>query len=109
MRFAQILYNKAHWILEAEVQPQFAPNIVLIDITDKPEVQEGWDYDEVTRTFSEPIPIEPKPQPPSETDILAEELVKMKFENMQKDAVISTFGEEITKLKLEMMILKGGA
>ncbi len=51
----------------------------------------------------------PEPQPPSETDILAEELVKMKFENMQKDAVISTFGEEITKLKLDLMILKGGA
>lgn len=51
----------------------------------------------------------PEPQPPSETDILAEELVKMKFENMQKDNVISTLGEEITKLKLELMILKGGA
>ncbi|MEK5148755.1 XkdW family protein [Psychrobacillus sp. FSL K6-4615] len=59
--------------------------------------------------WDENPPQEPEPKPPSETDILAEELVKMKFENMQKDNVISTFGEEITKLKLEMMILKGGA
>ena len=68
--------------------------------------------EEITRKqkwYDENPPQEPEPQPPSETDILAEELVKMKFENMQKDAVISTFGEEITKLKLDLMILKGGA
>lgn len=55
MRFAQILYNKAHWIFESEKKPKFAPNIILVDITDKPDVQEGWDYDEKTNTFSEPI------------------------------------------------------
>lgn len=52
--------------------------------------------------------VEPELEPPSQTDVLAEELVKMKFENMQKDAVISTFGEEITKLKLDLMTIKGG-
>jgi len=61
MRFAIILYNKAHQILELDTQPSFPPDpqgnpIVVIDITDKPEVQEGWDYDEVTGVFTAPIP-----------------------------------------------------
>ena len=53
-------------------------------------------------------PVDPEPPKPSPTDLLAEELVKMKFDNMQKDTVISSFGEEITKLKFELMALKGG-
>ena len=55
-RFAQIEYGKAHWVFEAEEKPEFAPNIVLIDITDRPEVQEGWSYDAATGTFTEPQP-----------------------------------------------------
>lgn len=82
--------------------------------TYKKRINEAGLPEEITLTrtqkwHDENPPQEPEPAPPSETDVLAEELVKMKFENMQKDAVISTFGEEITKLKLEMMILKGGA
>lgn len=63
MRFAQILYNKAYWIFEADKQPDFSPDIILVDITEKPEVREGWDYDENTGIFSqyavETLPIEP--------------------------------------------------
>jgi len=55
-RFAQIEYGKAHWVFEAEEKPEFAPNIVLIDITDRPEIQEGWSYDEATGEFTEPQP-----------------------------------------------------
>jgi hypothetical protein len=55
-RFAQIEYGKAHWVFEAEEKPEFAPNIVLIDITNRPEIQEGWSYDEVTGEFTEPQP-----------------------------------------------------
>jgi len=29
-KFAQILYNKAHWVFEAEVKPEFSPDIVLV-------------------------------------------------------------------------------
>lgn len=54
MRFAQILNNKAHWVFETDKKPEFAPNIVLVDITDNPKVQEGWDYDEEKKAFSEP-------------------------------------------------------
>ena len=66
MRFAQIYNNKAHWIFEAETMPEFAPDIVLVEITDNPEVQEGWDYNEETNTFTASIPIitpQPIPQP----------------------------------------------
>lgn len=52
---------------------------------------------------------EPEVVPPSNSDILAGEIVKMKFDNMQKDALINTLGEELTKIKLEIMTLKGGA
>ncbi|EON70446.1 hypothetical protein [Lysinibacillus sphaericus] len=66
MRFAQILYDKAHWVFEDEKKPDFAPNIVLVDITDKHEVKEGWDYDKKTGEFTaptipEPTPIESQP------------------------------------------------
>ncbi|MCS1383276.1 hypothetical protein NXZ75_13800 [Lysinibacillus sphaericus] len=66
MKFAQILYDKAHWIFEADEKPEFAPNIVLVDITSKPDVQEGWDYNRETGEFTAPVipettPIEPQP------------------------------------------------
>lgn len=66
MKFAQILYDKAHWIFEADEKPEFAQNIVLVDITSKPDVQEGWDYNNETGEFTAPIipdptPIEPQP------------------------------------------------
>ena len=50
-RFAQIEYSKAHWIFEAEEIPEFAPNIVLVDITGNTEVKEGWDYDSATGIY----------------------------------------------------------
>jgi len=66
MKFAQVLYERAHWIFEADEKPEFAPNIILVDITEKSEVQEGWDYNKETGEFTapiipEPIPVEPQP------------------------------------------------
>lgn len=66
MRIAQILYEKAHWIFEADEMPEFAPNIVLVDITGCDNIQEGWDYNNETGEFTapvihEPTPIEPQP------------------------------------------------
>lgn len=40
MKFAQILNNKAHWVFEAEVMPEFAPDIIIKDITAIPDVEE---------------------------------------------------------------------
>lgn len=86
MRFAQILYNKAHWIFEADEKPEFAPNIVLVDITSKPNVQEGWDYNNETGEFMapvipEPTPIEPQPtveEMQAQTLLNTEVLIAMK-------------------------------
>lgn len=55
-KYAQILNGKTHWIFERnDVDPTKWENIKVVDITDKPEVQEGWNYDEATGTFSEPL------------------------------------------------------
>jgi len=50
-RFAQIEHDRAHWIFEAEEKPEFAPNIVLVDITGHPEIEEGWVYNKQTGEF----------------------------------------------------------
>lgn len=75
-KFTQILDNKAHWVFEAEEKPEFAPNIVLIEITnlDK-QPQEGWIYEEETNTFREPTEKDNQPivlQPTIEQQILYE-------------------------------------
>lgn len=75
MRYAQILYNKAHWIFESNEEPNFASNIILVDITNNSEVQEGWDYDNETGMFTAPIipvPVQVEPEPTIEEKILAE-------------------------------------
>ncbi|MGN7408610.1 hypothetical protein [Sporosarcina sp. SAFN-010] len=78
MLFAQILRKKAHWIFEADRQPQFAPDIVLVDITDKPEVQEGWDYDHTTGFFTEPVPTEAPFPELTEIELLQQENLLLK-------------------------------
>lgn len=74
MRFAQILKGKAHWIFEAEAMPEFAPDIVIVDITHKPEVQEGWVYNEETGDFTAPILPTTIVEPTIEEQIYAESL-----------------------------------
>lgn len=44
--FAQIKDGKAHWIFQSDECPEFAPDIVIADITDvTPVPGEGWSYD----------------------------------------------------------------
>lgn len=59
-KFVQIVDKKAYWIFDVEVDPVFAPNIVLVDITGRGDIQEGWDYDVSTNTFSGPVPKPPE-------------------------------------------------
>ncbi|TKI72023.1 hypothetical protein FC756_03170 [Lysinibacillus mangiferihumi] len=66
-RFAQILYEQAHWIFEADEKPEFAPDIVLVDITGRNDIQEGWDYNRETGEFTAPIVPEPTPIEPQPT------------------------------------------
>ena len=78
MRIAQILHGKAHWIFEAEEMPQWPPYPdgsipMLVDITDKPEVHEGWNYNSDTGEFTEPAPpepIEPVAEPPTIDELI---------------------------------------
>ncbi|MCG3089119.1 hypothetical protein [Sporosarcina cyprini] len=72
-KFAQVLHNKAHWIFEAEEKPEFATNIILVDITNYPVVQEGYDYDAKTGIFTKPVYDDSIiPDPSIEEQILAE-------------------------------------
>lgn len=59
-KYVQILNGKAHWIFESETVPQFAPNIVLVEIPLASPVKEGWLYNNVTGEFTAPTP----PMPP---------------------------------------------
>jgi hypothetical protein len=53
-KFAQIIGNKVHWIFDKEEKPEFAPYIIIKDITNiTPQPQEGWFYDEVEDSYSE--------------------------------------------------------
>lgn len=96
MRFAQILNNKAYWIFEAEERPKFAPNIIIVDIRNFPEVQEGWDYDAETNTFSEPV-IEPAQPQPTLEEQLAEKDKQIRLLQAQNNALTerTDFHEEI--------------
>lgn len=72
-KYAQIQYSKVHWIFEAEEKPVFAPNIVLVDITGQEEIQEGWNYDRESNSFTPPEqdsigPTEPQPAGPTIED-----------------------------------------
>lgn len=79
MKYAQILKDKVHWIFESDEKPQFAPNILLVDITDNAGVLEGWDYDAETGAFTEPIPIEPRPEEMSELEYLTDYVTDVDF------------------------------
>lgn len=79
MRIAQILYDKAHWIFESDEKPDFAPDIVLIDISGRNDIQEGWGYDTKTGTFTAPVTIDPTPIEPQQT-----------LEEMQAQVLLNT-------------------
>lgn len=78
MRFAQILNKKVHYIFIAEKKPEFAQNIYIVDITKQPEVQENWDYDEVTNRFMKPVYDEKESPRISELDLLKEDNTRIK-------------------------------
>lgn len=81
MRFAQILYDKAHWIFEADKKPEFAPNIILVDITGRNDIQEGWDYNSGTGDFTAPIVPDPTPidTEPSLEEMQAQTLLNTEY------------------------------
>lgn len=72
MRYAQILNGQAHWVFESEEKPEFAPNIVLVEVG--PEVQEGWLWD--GESFSPPKE-ESEPAEPTLEEVKAEKLAEL--------------------------------
>ena len=67
MKIAQILHNKAHWIFESDKFPSYPPSpngeaLLFIDISDKLNVNEGWEYNEETGEFTPPTMDEPIPE-----------------------------------------------
>lgn len=97
-RYTQIVDNKAYWIFDTEVEPVFAPNIVLVDITGRDDIKEGWDYDVKTNTFSESsVPIT---------------VPKSSLEELQQDNLIlmdalATAFEQILNLEAKIDALGG--
>lgn len=80
MRFAQILYERAHWIFEYDKNPDFAPNIVLVDISGRNDIQEGWGYNSNTGEFAPPIIQEPSPNPqPTLEEMQAQTLLNTEY------------------------------
>ncbi len=96
MRAAQILNGRVHWIFEplkifgADELPELPHDnsgnpVVLVDITDRPEVKEGWVYDEISGGFSEPVIelppemewISPPEPEPTNTELSENQLILM--------------------------------
>lgn len=93
-KFAQIYNDKAWWIFESEEIPEFAPDIIILDITNTPEVQEGWDYDSVNETFSAPV-ITNVPN----IETIEDKIAQLKADNLILMDVLATMYED--------MLLKG--
>ncbi|NMM52162.1 XkdW family protein [Paenibacillus aquistagni] len=66
----------------------------------------GYRYENGEFIYVEP-PI-PEPEPPSQVDILGQEITQMKIKDMQQQAIIDGLGRELTNAKIEIMQLKGG-
>ena len=58
MRYAQIVNQLVHGIYEYDVLPEFAPNIIMIELPEGSPVQPGWLYED--GEFLEPFIPEPE-------------------------------------------------
>ena len=52
-KYAQIMNGRVWSIFEAEEKPDFAPSILLVDITGQDDIQERWYYNAASGAFSE--------------------------------------------------------
>lgn len=80
-KFAQIINSKIHWIFEADEKPEFAPDIVLVDLTGREDIQEGWFYNRETGDFTPPVVLAPSPieAPPSVEEMQAKTLLNTEY------------------------------
>jgi hypothetical protein len=90
-RYAQILNSKVHWIFEANDIPEYASDILIVDITTKPEVQEGWDYNSTTGEFTNPV-IEPM----NEEKTIQQQMAELREQNLVLMDAIATIYEKLS-------------
>ncbi|MFY0742169.1 hypothetical protein AB1K09_06505 [Solibacillus silvestris] len=89
MKFAQILHDRAHWIFEAEEKPEFAPDIILIDITGNDKIQEGWLFDKSSQTFEPPVyELFTGPHVPTLDEIAEEQLLETKYQTFLLEMMV---------------------
>ena len=60
----------------------------------------GWEYDEVEMPLNKYL---------ETVNNIGEELAQERLKNTRKDIVINNLGQEVSKLKLEIIQLKGGS
>lgn len=72
-KYAQIVDGSVYWIFDTDVEPVFASNIVLLDITGNKDVKQGWSYDVKTNTFSST----PQSELPTTQDIYDNQIIVM--------------------------------
>lgn len=95
-RFAQIEGNRVHWVFESEERPEFAPNIILVEVTGlSPTPQEGWSYNPETGKFSEPIIEEPTELRPTLEEKLARMEQQLQDQSLIQLEVLATIFEEL--------------
>ncbi|MBA4361974.1 MULTISPECIES: tail fiber assembly protein [Pseudomonas] len=102
--FAQVQDDRLHWKFEQDDQPEFAPDLVIIEITGvSPMPQEGWGFD--GSTFS-------PPPPPSAEEIIARVQSRVSVERRRADEAVAPLQDaldidEITDAeRAELMLWK---
>jgi hypothetical protein len=79
--FAQVQDDRLHWKFEQEEQPEFAPDLVIIEITGvSPMPQEGWGFD-----GTEFMP----PPPPSTEEVIARVQSRISVERKRADEAVA--------------------
>ena len=92
-RYCQIKDGICWWIFESETPPEFAPDIVIKDISDTKYdyVREGFTYDETTDRFNEPvIPVPIMPTQPDLHAITQDTLIEEKYQTLLMETIISS-------------------
>lgn len=88
--------EQKQWGEESEVEP--------LPLPAAPDLSSFW----VEGLSQEEIEeIRNRPQEPSPTDLLGQELAQMKLKDIQQQQVINSLGAELTAVKLDLINLKG--
>lgn len=79
--FAQVQDDRLHWRFEQEEQPEFAPDLIVIEITGaSPMPQEGWRFD-----GSQFMP----PPPPTTEEVIARVQGRVSVERQRADEAVA--------------------